>query len=120
MKANMDFEVIIGKALREGYTAGMNAIPNTMLVSDPSTGKVWSVADGMCGFAWINVKPATSSFARYLKSRNIARKDSYYGGVSIWVHDFGQSHARKVAYANAFARVLNEHGFNAIPMNRLD
>lgn len=80
----------------------------------------WDVPDGACGFAWINIKPGTSRFCKYLKSADIGRTDSYYGGWTIWVHDYNQSHARKVAYAGAFARVLCDAGINAYSMNRLD
>lgn len=80
----------------------------------------WEVSDGLCGFAWINF-PGNSRFARYCKEAGIGRTDSYYGGRSIWVHDYNQSHAKKVAYAQAFARVLRENGIpKAYAMERLD
>jgi hypothetical protein len=76
---------------------------------------------GLCGFAWINIKPATSSFAKWLKASGLARTDSYYGGLSIWVSLFGQCVEKKEAYANAFASVLNENGIpRAYAGSRLD
>ena len=32
---------------------------------------------------------------KFLKDNKIGRKDSYYGGYTIWVSHFGQSLARK-------------------------
>lgn len=81
----------------------------------------WDVPEGACGFAWINIKPANSRFCKYLKNAGIGRTDSYYGGRTVWVSAYGQSHARKVAYAHAFARVLRENGIaRAYAGDRLD
>ena len=120
MKPNLDFELIIGEAMREGEYSALNCIPATMFVTDINGRLVDSVSEGACGFAWINIKPGTSKFAKYLKAKEIARKDSYYGGVSVWVHSFGQSYERKMAYARAFATVLQQHDINAQAMGRLD
>jgi len=118
MKPNLDFELIIGEAMREGEYSAMNCTPSPMRVS--GGGAEYIVNEGVCGFAWINIKPGTSRFAKYLKAKEIARKDSYYGGVSIWVHYFGQSYERKMAYARAFATVLQQHDIKAQAMGRLD
>ena len=42
-----------------------------------------------------------------------ARKDSYYGGVCIWISQFGQSVDLKYAYANAMAKVFRDAGIEA-------
>ena len=78
------------------------------------------VADGVCGFASIQIKPATSAFAKWLKSLKLARKDDYYGGVSMPVFAYNQSYQKKVAYANAFTKVLSDYGINAWVNERLD
>ena len=57
---------------------------------------------------------------KYLKDNNIGRKDSYYGGYTIWVSGFGQSLDRKSAYARAFVKVLNDNGLKAYAMSRMD
>ena len=77
------------------------------------------VEDGVCGFASIVVKPANSSFARYLKLHHRAHK-GYYGGVSFPVRDFNQSLQKKEAYAYAFAQVLNQAGISAYVDSRMD
>ena len=56
----------------------------------------------------------------WLKKSGIGRLDSYYGGWTIWVGDFGQSYERKMAYAGAFAEVLQKHGIKAYANGRLD
>ncbi len=77
------------------------------------------VMDGMCGFALVNVSPGTSSFARWLVKHGHARK-SYYGGVDIWIGEYGQSYERKYEHAKAMASVLQEAGIKAYGMGRLD
>src|SRR5438045_1864197 len=51
--------------------------------------KSYHVEGGVCGFAWVNIKPSTSTFAKCLVKNGHARKD--YGGVTVWVSEFGQS-----------------------------
>lgn len=76
---------------------------------------------GSCGFAWVNIKPATSKFGRWLKDNGLARKDSYYGGLCYWIGAYGQCYEQKEAYAYAFARVLQENGIaKAYAGSRLD
>ena len=77
------------------------------------------VADGPCGFAWVNVKPGNCKFANVMKTQGLAHK-SYYGGVDIWVSDYNQSMAKKSTYAIAFAKVLRDHGINAYSQSRMD
>ena len=57
---------------------------------------------------------------KFLKDNDIGRKDSYYGGYTIWVSGFGQSVTRKENYARAFVKVLGDNGLTAYNMSRLD
>jgi hypothetical protein len=77
------------------------------------------VEDGLCGFAWVNIKPANSKFANWLKKQGLARKGTY-GGLSMWIRDYNQSVQKKEAYAHAFAKVLQDAGINAYADSRLD
>jgi len=77
------------------------------------------VADGVCGFASVTVKPANSKFAKYLVANGLGRK-AYNGGVSMSIRQFNQSLQKKEAYAYAFASVLNEHGIKAYVESRMD
>lgn len=74
-----------------------------------------------CGFAWVNIKPGTSKFARFMKEHYGARK-SYYGGIDIWNPGGSctQSMDVKEHGASAFADVLKKYGFKAYAMSRPD
>lgn len=102
------------KLYREAHAAGMEAVNalevTPMTVVDPATGQKWRVDDGVCGFAWVNVKPGNCKFANWLKKSGNGRRDSYYGGVTVWVSAFNQSMQKKEAYARAFAKVVGESG----------
>jgi hypothetical protein len=77
---------------------------------------------GPLGFAWIIVKPGTSSFARWLVRTGHAVPDPYYGGANIPVMDYGQCLKAKVAYVNGFAAELATYFPKLIikPMSRED
>jgi hypothetical protein len=115
----------------EAHAAGMAAVEKLtvvpMIVQDhanplddnsPVT-KEYFVADGVCGFASIVVRPGTCSFAKWLTKNELAGPH-YYGGVSIPVHYFNQSLQRKETYAHAFAEVLNKHGIKSRADSRMD
>ena len=120
---------IYSEAHSAGLAAGHGCTPTPMVVGTPTTPlgndidyskDTYYVADGVCGFAWINIKPARGKFVKYLKDNDIGRKDSYYGGYTIWVSGFGQSMTRKENYARAFVKVLNDNGLKAYAMSRMD
>lgn len=116
-----DCKALYAKADAAGKAAADACNPEPMYVQR-SDGYVYpAIASGVCGFAWVNIKPGTSTFARYIKmSVQGGRADSYYGGVSLWVSGYGQSYEKKSAYAAGFAQVLNEAGIKAYAMGRLD
>lgn len=75
-----------------------------------------------CGFAWVNIKPGTSRFAKQLKAAGLARTDSYYGGVTVWNPSKAMVQSMNVleAGAVAYAAVLEKHGIDARAMSRMD
>lgn len=77
------------------------------------------VMDGLCGFAWVVIRPARGLFVKHLKESGLGHAN-YGGGWAVWVSDFNQSMHRKEAYAVAFASVLNSYGINAYVESRLD
>ena len=112
-----------------GMAAGNGCTPTPMVVGQTKTPlgndidyekDTYYVEDGVCGFAWINIKPARGAFVKYLKQNGIGRKDEYYGGYTVWVSGFGQSLARKENYARAFTEVLRKNGLTAYNMSRMD
>lgn len=113
-----DYKAMFAKARAAGLKAAADCVPVPMVVV--GDGRVYApVMDGVCGFAWISVKPGNSPFANWLKAEGLARK-SYEGGVSIWVGEFNQSMAKKEAYAYAFAEVLRDEGIKAYAGSRMD
>jgi hypothetical protein len=82
--------------------------------------KEWVVPDGPCGFAWVNVKPGNSKFAKWLKAKGYAHADSYEKGVSMSIFSYNQSIQKKACYAAAFAEVLRNAGINAYSNSRMD
>ena len=127
--ANEIPHTVYSEAHALGIKAGNGCSPTPMVVGTPTTPlgndidyskDTYYVSDGVCGFAWVNIKPARGKFVKYLKDNDIGRKDSYYGGYTIWVSGFGQSLARKESYARAFAKHLEQNGITAISMSRMD
>ena len=121
MKKTITVSELLKLAEAAGMKAGLEVCPNPMTLTDIHSGKKYDVAEGGCGFAWVNISPARGKFVNYLKKLNKGHK-SYYGGYDYWVGstELGQSITRKEAYANAFAKVLQEWGIKAYAMSRLD
>jgi hypothetical protein len=124
-------QTIYREAIAAADTAFAGATPTPMLVgtaiglSDEIdyTKPTYVINDGLCGFAWVNIKPARGKFVTWLKSQGIGRTDTYYGGYTIWSPggDRGsQSYERKMAAAAAFAKVLRSYGIEAHASGRLD
>ena len=120
---------IYSQAHSEGMRAGHGCTPTPMVVGQPTTPlgndidydkETYYVSEGVCGFAWVNIKPNRGKFVKFLKDNNIGRKDNYYGGYTVWVGEFGQSMARKENYARAFTKVLSDNGITAYNMSRMD
>jgi hypothetical protein len=118
---------LYARAYAAGRAAGEACNPAPMIVdqhadvlddASPIT-QSWYVPSGVCGFAWVNIRPGSSSFARWLTAQGYARR-SYYGGIDIWISDYSQSYDRKIAHAQAMARVLQDAGITAHATGRLD
>lgn len=77
------------------------------------------VMDGVCGFASVEIRPATSSFAKWLLKTRRASK-SYRGGLGVFIGEHRQSLTRKEAHAMAMAAVLCEAGLEARCDSRID
>ena len=126
---NAEFQTLYDTAMSAGRQAATLSRPVPMIVGTETalfsgvmdySKPVEVVSDGVCGFAWINIKPATSAFAKWLKAKGYARPDSYYGGVTIWISDYNQSMTRKEAHAGAMAKVLFQAGYKAHSNSRMD
>jgi len=122
------FITAYAEAQKRGREAAAKCVPTPMVVrqhADPLDDnspvvKQWYAPQGVCGFAWVSIKPGTCAFARWLKANGYAESDDYYGGVSIWIGDYGQSYEMKDAHARAMAEYLRGVGIKAHTMSRLD
>lgn len=103
-----------------GKAAAETCSPVPMIVSWSKNGVPQKeyVADGVCGFAWVQFAGNTA-WGRWAKKMGYARP-SYPKGLSIWVSDYNQSMQRKEAYARAFANVLKNSGIDAYAQSRMD
>lgn len=132
--AKKDWAAIYREALKAGEDAAAAKVPQPMLVGTPTeplfgteidpTKPVYFVRGGVCGFAWVVVKPATGGFVRYLKEKGIGYKN-YYGGWAVPANprvapDLQQSMEIKEAFARAFAKVLKDYGITAYAESRMD
>tara|TARA_Y100000310_G_scaffold103804_1_gene102160 strand:- start:1630 stop:2013 length:384 start_codon:yes stop_codon:yes gene_type:complete len=127
----MDYTKILNEAHVAGMAAGEAAIPTAMVVSQRASVlddnspvvKSWHVPEGVCGFAYvITNEHGNGKFVKHLKKSPDRDGDKYYyGGYYVkWVREFGQSYERKIAYAGAYASVLNDNGIKAYSDGRLD
>jgi len=115
-----EFAGLFDAAYSAGLRAGAQHKPKPMHVYDGfSRQHIETVSDGMCGFAWVKIRPATSSFARWLVKQGIARA-AYTGGIEIWISAHNQSYERKLAHARAMAEHFRANGVNAYADGRLD
>lgn len=123
------FAAAYDKAAFAGRLAGANVRPRPMVVFEADAlgqpkdgGRSFYEFEGLCGFAWVDVYPGNSSFARWLVKNKLASTKHYGGGgVSIWISAFNQSVDRKEACAQAMAKVLvSELGVKAYAGSRLD
>jgi hypothetical protein len=97
-------------------TAGLSDAPKP-------GGRSWYVSEGVCGFAWVVIKPATSSFAKYLARNEIGYK-AYDGGWVLPMHYFiagmSQSLERAEQAAYAVAQELRNNNINCFATSRMD
>lgn len=121
-------EQLFSQADAAGRAAVANMQVRPMVVTqhanplDDSSAPVrqYYVEDGVCGFAWIKIRPARGEFVKWLKKNNIGKTDSFEGGYMIWISDYNQSMQKKETYARAFAKVLADNGIRAYSMSRMD
>lgn len=122
-----------GKVWREAVAAGRAAaaakIPVPMVVvehakpfddSSPIVRRWAPVMGGVCGFAWVRVRPSNSSFGRWLRANEYGRYSDYHRGVLVWVHDHGQSMEKKEAHARAMVDVFRSYGIECSWDSRMD
>lgn len=136
--------------IREAENAGLLAIaqchPKPMIVgqamdlvsNEMVPGTEEYVADGVCGFAWVDIYPRHSKenkdFINALKKEDLVELDSnspksypfskvtYQGPVhyQYWCSFGNQSMQKKEAFCNAFVEVLKKYNITAYVGSRMD
>jgi len=129
------FHVIVEKAKACGKAAveKLEVVPmivgqETSLFSNviDRSKPMYYVADGVCGFAWVDVYPVNKGNTRAGKEeRKILerfgfRKNDYEKSYQLWISEFNQSMQKKETYARAFAEVLRANGIKAYSGSRMD
>lgn len=121
------YAALAKKADAAGLAAAAATTPTPMIVGEAKslftdeidyTKPVYNVPSGVCGFAWVFIKGNTG-FGRWAKKAGIARS-GYPTGLNIRATVGGQSYEVKMAYAQAYAAVLQEAGITAYAEGRLD
>lgn len=123
----------VDEIYREAYSAGLkagNEVKVTPMVVGTETTPFSNVIDetkptyfvegGVCGFAWVKIRPARGKFVQFLKDKGLGYQNSYSGGYELSCREFGQSLTRKEAFVQAFAKVLREYGIDAYGESRID
>ena len=120
-KETITVSELLKKAEAAGLKAGLEVSTNPVTFKDVHSGQTYDVAEGMCGFAWVNISPARGKFVNYLKKIGKGYT-SYQGGYNVPAGgvELGQSITRKEAYAEAYAKVLQDWGIKCYVSSRLD
>ena len=131
----MTFKNICNKADAAGKSAVEKLEVVPMLVGQETSffsGKLdhtkptYYVADGVCGFAWVNVYPQYKGNTRLGKEERKVlemagfRKNDYEKTYQLWISAFNQSMQKKETYARAYAEVLRENGLKSYSGSRMD
>jgi len=121
------WQELYDKALQAGREAAKACTPTPMVVQQHANMmddnspvvKQWHVPDGVCGFAWVKIRPGNCPFANWLKKNKLGSK-AYRGGVEIWISEYNQSMTKKETHAQAMSAVLREAGIDAWAESRMD
>ena len=108
---------IWAEAYQAGVEAGQAAQVDSMTVY-ASSGKQYHVSEGVCGFAWLEIRGNTS-FGKWALKEGIASK-LYSGGLRISCREFGQSMQRKEAFIWAARKHLEAAGIACHGFSRMD
>lgn len=122
-------EVIYNLAVWHAETASKNIVPHPVRWGSAKTifdteidpdEPSWVEDEGLCGFAWVTIRPARGEFVKYLKSRGIGHKNYTGSGWTINTTTHDQSFERNEAWANSFCATLEEYDIHSTVTTRLD
>lgn len=128
---NEQFKKLIADLATVAETAYLACEPQPMMVYEAQglsdapkpNGRSWYVSEGVCGFGWVRITPATSSFAKWLAKNGIGYK-AYDGGwilpVNYFMASMSQSLERAEAAARAITTELRKHNISCRAESRMD
>jgi len=124
-----NFDRVWNKACRLAREESDKCVPTPMTVvenQDPLDDnsplkKAWFVRSGVCGYAWLVVRPGNSSFAKWMRKNKDSRQ-AYHGGEHWSCPLRIQSMEIQIAYIHEFVRVLESElkDIKVYSMNRMD
>jgi hypothetical protein len=128
-KRDREFQILFNEARIAGLQAAAAEQVVPMIVAEHSN--PLNDEGGCCGFAWVLLKvrrgredgydnTLTAQFGNWMKKNGHGKHSDYEHGVSMWIHEYGQSMQRKEAYAGAFAQVLRNAKIRAYSQSRMD
>lgn len=85
-----------------------------MLIRNTFTGEVHEIPGGPCGFAHITIRPRNCKLAKFAEGELGWRNSSWHKRIELSIQEFGQSHTLKEAFAESFAKKMNELGHNEV------
>jgi len=104
--------MVLTSAATYGLEAG-KSVADFPKMPDASGTIDWQVEGEPSGSVWIVFRPSTSKLATTVKKAFASCVDNGYGGgVKMRIARFGQSYARNIAYAEAFAGYLRSEGYD--------
>ncbi len=116
------------QAHQAGMQASRDARPEPMVVAqhanvlDDSSPvvKTWDAPEGVCGFAWLVIRPGTQGFARWINRNNKGKSSTYHQGTMVFAGGRTQSMERNQAYVRAFGKVITDAGIKCQSYSRMD
>lgn len=133
-RSDSELSRIWKEAWKAGDDAGKGASVTPMVVYEAGLfddkplpgGQSWFVDDGVCGFAWVDIRPASHAgrsdcdLVKWMRSRDIGHYSEYHKSWQYSINEFNQSMQRKEAAARAIADVLTKYGYRAYDNSRMD
>lgn len=106
---------LYGYASGAGEKAAESCVPTPMYIQ----GYEEPIMTGRVGFAWVVIHDARKRFPKWLKRQKIGYA-GYGGGWVVRAKSHGQSFEKAKAYADAFAKILQQNGIDCDVESRLD
>lgn len=112
-----NYSHIFAEATGAALSAAASCAPRPMMVVGDKG--AYYDPDGAVGYAYVGID-GRSGFARWIKKNGLG--DRVYGGhgLSIYADIKSSSIARRIAWCNAFSRILAGYGIDSWVVSHLD